>query len=306
MSNINISFHLEKYSGSQSRYTCPSCGHKHEFTRYVNNQSGDYVSDDVGICNRKSNCGYHKSPRQYFEEQKIFGNNSIRIVKSRPKLKCENQQSLIDPILAQKSLTNYFKNNLCKYISRLIGEESTLKVFGKYMVGTSKYWKGATVFWQQDIKGSYRTGKIMLYNDGTGKRVKVPFNHIQWVHKVMKMPNFELRQCLFGEHLLIEETKPINLVESEKTAIIACHYMPEYTWLATGGFGNFSEELCKVLKGRVVNLFPDAGCLSKWKAKAKLIQKTVSCRFDVNEIVEDRYQSGKLMLGADIADMLVK
>ena len=43
----------------------------------------------------------------------------------------------------------------------------------------------------------------MLYDPTTGKRVKEPFNHISWVHKVIKQPEFELKQCLFGEHLLL-------------------------------------------------------------------------------------------------------
>lgn len=47
---------------------------------------------------------------------------------------------------------------------------------------------------------------------------------------------WELPQCLFGEHLLKKyPNKTVALVESEKTAIICSALMPDYIWLATGG-----------------------------------------------------------------------
>ena len=56
--------------------------------------------------------------------------------------------------------------------------------------------------------------------------------------------NWELTQCLFGEHLLSaidEKQKTVALVESEKTAIIASCIMPKYIWLATGGKSQFNH-----------------------------------------------------------------
>ena len=40
---------LEKYSGYKSRFICPKCKQKGEFTRYVNMETKNYISDDVGI-----------------------------------------------------------------------------------------------------------------------------------------------------------------------------------------------------------------------------------------------------------------
>jgi len=64
----------------------------------------------------------------------------------------------------------------------------------------------------------------MLYSPTTGKRVKEPFNHITWVHKALKQPDFNLKQCLFGEHLLQDKTKPVAIVESEKNGY-HCQYI---------------------------------------------------------------------------------
>ena len=60
---------LEKYRGLSTRYTCPQCGRKHTFTRYIDTENNNqYISDNVGKCNRLDKCGYHYTPRQYFTD----------------------------------------------------------------------------------------------------------------------------------------------------------------------------------------------------------------------------------------------
>jgi len=55
-------------------------------------------------------------------------------------------------------------NNFIKYLIDLFGSEITYNLIEKYCIGTSKHWKGATVFYQIDINNQIRAGKIMLYN----------------------------------------------------------------------------------------------------------------------------------------------
>ena len=62
---------LEKYHGTKSRHTCPACNSKGVFVRYQN-ERGEYVSFDVGRCNRESKCGYHYKPKQYFADNPTF------------------------------------------------------------------------------------------------------------------------------------------------------------------------------------------------------------------------------------------
>ena len=68
----------------------------------------------------------------------------------------------------------------------------------------------------------------MHYNPSTGKRIKdetIP-GRINWLHTTLKrrhqLPkDWQLTQCLFGEHLLPQHpNKTVALVESDKTAII--------------------------------------------------------------------------------------
>lgn len=67
--NKEINFILERYrSGGSNRYTCPQCGKRKCFTRYINVETGEYVGEECGICNHVSSCGYHYPPREYYRD----------------------------------------------------------------------------------------------------------------------------------------------------------------------------------------------------------------------------------------------
>ena len=80
-------FQLEKYNGMKTRFTCPKCGSRNKsFVKYIDNESGDYISDKVGRCNRESECGYHYKPKQYFEDNNLKINRSYFVpIKVAPK-----------------------------------------------------------------------------------------------------------------------------------------------------------------------------------------------------------------------------
>ena len=80
----------------------------------------------------------------------------------------------------------YEQNNLFLYLANHLGYESALRLMKTYHVGTARKWKNATVFWQTDISGKIRTGKIMQYNAETGKRIKEPYAHVSWVHLIYR------------------------------------------------------------------------------------------------------------------------
>ena len=64
----NYRYQLEKYRGRSTRYTCPQCGRKQSFTRYIDTYNNIYISDNVGMCNRIDKCGYHYTPKQYYTD----------------------------------------------------------------------------------------------------------------------------------------------------------------------------------------------------------------------------------------------
>ena len=216
----------------------------------------------------------------------------------------EKPISLMDSEVLKKSLKGYEANNFITYLISLFGEVITGELISKYFVGTSNHWQGATVFWQIDLKGKVRTGKIMLYSPNTGKRVREPHNCITWVHTALKLNDYNLKQSLFGEHLLKDKTKPVALVESEKTAIIASVYLPQYIWVAVGSISNLKPERCNVLKGRNVALYPDLKAFDKWSEKAKELSHITS--FVVSDLLERKAPETDKLEGYDLADYLIK
>ena len=97
------------------------------------------------------------------------------------------------------TMRGYDRNNLFAFVATVIGSDEATRLMEMYRVGTSKHWQGATVFWQISNDGEVRGGKIMLYDRLTGHRVQEPFPHINWVHSVLRLPDYKLIQCFRSE-----------------------------------------------------------------------------------------------------------
>ena len=97
---------------------------------------------------------------------------------------------------------------------------------------------------------------------------------------------------------------PVALVESEKTAIIASLYFPQFAWLAAGSLTGLSTAKCKILAGRTVVLFPDIGGYEKWSIKAKELSSIT--KFIVSDLLERNATEEERRLGRDLADYLLK
>ena len=292
---------LEPYKGMDTRHHCPACQVKEKtFSRYIDTVTGNYLADNVGRCNRESNCGYHYTPKQYFQDNNIPFEPVKPAFIPKPVIK---KTSLI-PIDIFKESFNHEANNFIRFLLNLFGPEITKELIKKYFIGTSNHWPGSVIYWQIDLNGKIRTGKIMLYNSDSGKRVKEPINYITWVHKALKLTDFSLNQCFFGEHLLKEKNKPVAIVESEKTAIISSVYLPQFIWLAAGGLDSLNIEKCKVLTGRSVILFPDLKGFDKWNDKVKELSHLTT--FKISKLLEEKASPIEKEKGFDLADYLIK
>ncbi len=298
-------FILEPYKGIASRHTCPECKHKRCFSRYVDTEGAVEFPEHVGRCDREQKCGYHFTPKEYFEQNPQQQVQTYeRTTRPTPP---PQPTSYIDSVLVERSMSHYPDNRLFQFLASQLGEGEALRLMQLYRVGTANHWQGSTVFWQIDIHGRVRTGKIMLYNPANGRRIKEPHNHITWVHSIIHKEGFNLKQCFFGEHLLPTDVKrSVAIVESEKSALIASSYLPQYLWIASGGKnGCFRDENLSVLRGRNVVLFPDLGATEDWSAKISTMERmgiTVKL-FDYlerNATVKQRAE------GFDIADFLLE
>ena len=139
-------FILEPYKGVCTRHTCPNCHRKRCFSKYIDTEKRIQFPDYVGRCDHEQKCGYHFTPRDYFErhpsEKEKLSEDNLRsyapIKEVEPKA-----TSYIDLDIVNQSLQRYPENKLFQFLSAQFGEAETLKLMKKYKVGTSKHWDGA-------------------------------------------------------------------------------------------------------------------------------------------------------------------
>lgn len=153
-------------------------------------------------------------------------------------------------------------------------------------------WKRDWVmFWQIDHEGIVRSGKMMMYDDH-GHRRKEQENHPKWIYnqpghydaqgQYIPGPKDILKpeahdtdiKPLFGAHLLRRyPDATVNVVESEKTALIMANYFgePERSlWMAVGGLRFLKLDAMQPLidQGRTVWLWPDKDGREDWQQVA--------------------------------------
>ena len=316
--------YLEKYAGRKSRHECPACHDKFSFAYYIDGNTGNIIDKSVGRCNHESGCGYHYTPKEYFKdhpeqpqdyrkgERKIShqsgdnnGKITVRVNTTKEPDKIPKQY-----IIQSLGYDSNFVVFLCSIFDRISLDSPTIvRLMKDYCLGCTKD-KGI-IFWQIDINNRVRTGKQMQYNPTTGKRIKDESGAIDWVHAKLKREgilseDYNLVQCLFGEHLLRRyPDRIVALVESEKSALIAAGVYPDYIWIATGGKSQLSLDKLQVLKGRTVIMFPDADGYSLWCEKSKEIE-SIGCKVIVSDLLEKAATEADKEAKIDIADWLIR
>jgi hypothetical protein len=223
-----------------------------------------------------------------------------------PTIAVQSKPSYIEQRFMVASCGHYHQNQFVLWLIERFGQETAMKAVNMYRVGTSKKWLAATIFWQIDRDGNIRSGKIMQY-DSNFHRVKSPQSRISWVHKELRLKEFNLEQCFFGEHLLSCKPKAkVGIVESEKTAIVASIYFPDIIWIATGGKIGCRWDSPKtnvILHQREVILYPDLGAYDLWREKAVRVIKPC---FQVSSLLENNATEQEKVEGLDLADYLLQ
>jgi hypothetical protein len=317
---------LEKYKGTKTRHTCPSCNSKNEFTRFVDD-SGNYLADDVGICNRASKCGYRYTAKQFFAdnpERKIGlkfgkGQKSGRVnygfTAKKVSQRTESQQTFdfIPFEYLKKTLGNYEKNAFVQFLITLFPDriEEIQDVLKAYLVGTYPDYHGCyTCFPQIDRRGNICKAKLIRFDAMTGKRLKGEFDTSSLVAKLKKLgkvkEDFNNKQTFFGEHLLTKyPDKPVAIVESEKTAIIASISFPKFIWLASGSKQWLKTERLQRFGNRQVILYPDADGYNAWQQIATDARRQ-GLNVEISSLIETRATDEQKAEGFDVADYLIQ
>ena len=174
-------------------------------------------------------------------------------------------------------------------------------------------WKdGRVVFWMIDHEGVPRAAKLMKYLPD-GHRDKTA--HPGWIYnqdgcrQQLKPDEHTVLKPLFGSHLLKRYPQAVvNIVESEKTAIIMANYYGDtdkQLWLACGGLQHLRLEAMQPLidQGRKVWLWPDHDGRDQWQ---EVCDKLGSDNVRVyTQFFDTCWQEGD-GLKADVADIAIR
>lgn len=283
-------YHLLKYAGKASRLTCPACERPHCFSPYVD-EAGEVLDPTVGRCDHEGSCGYHKTPAEYFKEHPelnrgprkssdYWGAGDWRYDRhARPDrashpviLSAAKNLCFIPADIVNRSVRTNYDSTLVTFLRTLFPPETVTRLITDYRLGVAK--DRSAIFFQLDIQGRCRGGKIIQYNPVTGHRIKDDSSKIpvDWIHPRLKKDgiihqNWTMTQCLFGEHLLPKyPDATVVLVEAEKTAVIGAGFVPEFVWVATGGRSGVNSRI-DILEGRQILVFPDVDAFDYWKEK---------------------------------------
>jgi hypothetical protein len=310
---------LETYRGTKSRHTCPQCGKKSEFTRFINTDTGEHLPDNVGICNRSSSCGYRYTAKQYFADNpktdkkdfnkgKKRSNSNYVFAQKQYSANLQNnfsQPDYIAPEHLKATLGNYDRNAFVQFLFDLFPDcsEEIQSVLKMYFVGT---YEDYCCFPQIDRLNRVCKAKLIKFNRGSGKRLKGEFDTSSLKTKLKLKADFNYKQIFFGEHLLRSDAlRPVAIVEAEKTAIVASLCFPEYIWLATGSKQWLKPERLQRLDGRQIILYPDADGFDQWQSVATDAQRqglSVKASALIENFATDQQKQNQY----DLADYLIE
>lgn len=333
---------LEK--GSKKHY-CPECNKK-TFVLYIDTETGKYLPEQYGRCDRESKCSYHLNPylngyAKAIQEQEQ-GNRSELPNRLKPQQKKAIPQPTPAPVYfdfetfkqtlqPERYEKNTFIQNLAERVQFPFEITEVTNIIQLYRLGTiaNGYRAGAITFPFIDNAGNVRAIQVKEFDENnhtTGTDFLhsiIEKHHIQNKTPLPEWLEAYIRQekrisCLFGEHLLNKYPgNPIALVEAPKTAVYGTLYfgLPEspdsLIWLAVYNKSSFSFDKLKVLQGRFVYVFPDlskdGSTFKEWETKAIDYEKRLpGTRFILSDLLEHLAPERDKRQGNDIADFLIK
>ncbi len=210
-----------KFERNAPKGKCPSCGANNKF-RYYEGFHGD---DRYGKCERLNECGFFAAPS----------------AKDHPDYKPKKKEKNIEKsilFLDKKECDTVIENQDSNFHKFCLAAGISSEHLKKWLVGSDK--NGNTVFFFKNRDGKFVNKKTGKYKED-GHRQKADGQ--EGFYSLPQPKDFKSKYvlCLFGEHILGKEKKPVCIVESEKTAIIASWHYPEYDWVSCGANTGLSD-----------------------------------------------------------------
>ena len=335
--------HRYIFEKGSKKHRCPNCDKK-RFVRYIDTQTGEYLPEQYGRCDREINCPQQEYNNPYLDgyakaiwEQEQGNKTDWKPQQPKRIKKPVNKpkRAFIPVEVFNRTRAGYEQNtfiqNLLTRVAFPFEVQDIEKVISLYHLGTVQngYRKGANTFPFIDIQNKVRAIQVKQFDEqnhttGTDFLHSIIEKHHtrnnkplpEWLEAYNK--NETKVSCLFGEQLLSKYPyNPVALVEAPKTAIYGTLYFgfPEQPtnllWLAVYNLSSLNLNKCQALKGRNVYLFPDLSKDGKafelWSNKANEIQKRLQgTYFHVSDLLEQLAPQQDKEQGKDIADYLIK
>lgn len=177
------------------------------------------------------------------------------------------------------------RNNLFVYFCRLFGEHNAIEVFERYNVTSDE--RGDTCFWYVNNEGNICHDKIVRYQ-WNGHRDKTFGGYRRY-----KTSDGYTERCMFGAHLIESDDEVVNIVESEKSAMMA-YLAYGGVWLAVGGKTQLRDTDVRT------RLWPDIDAASDWAERGEVVTwwegEDVKEKWDIGDLIENKIKKGEIRL----------
>ena len=304
--NTDYRYQLEtpKLTGHrQQKTTCPACGRRKCFVRYVDAKEGFcYVADEVGKCDHLHSCGYHYKPSDYYRDNpRYVATESQHTAAAAPSAPVSlppfqplPEEYVVRSHSPRSTFWQWFSTRLAQQLA--IPQEQVQRVYEDYLIGATRW--GSVIFWQVDGQGLVHGGHIMQYRPDGHRDGYQGWTHALLIEKRLLPLDWQLYQCFFGEHLLPHRPDArVCLVESEKTALVMAALCPQHLWIASSGCGGLNPEKLAALQGRRLTVFPDSGCYDKW---LRQLRQTPGLDYNISASLE------QFPPNTDLCDLLLE
>lgn len=236
---------------------------------------------------------------------RLQGKDFKAIASAKPQPKKEPQY--YSKSIAAAYVGQRFSNPLVSLLDKPQRHDVLNKVLLDYYIGT--YSDGAVMFWQIDQEYRFHRCKLMYYEaDGHRKKVTNSKGKLEGVVSTMRIKlhrsaDIEPELCYFGQHLVsLYPNKPVAIVESEKTAIIASVVMPMFNWIATTSKSFFDSQRMLFLRNfkNGIVVYPDHDAYDEWADKIEFLKK-VGFQIGISDLIKQQTNNKE-----DIGDIFLK
>lgn len=296
--------------------TCPQCSHE----RKKKKQKCLSVNTEKGIwfCHH---CGWKGSLRD-------SSNDECNYPYRRPLTAPQPAPTDKDPKLwtlptasVEKTLNDigHPKDTLFHFLASLWPAAHVRAIMRLYRVGFTLHQLNVpcTTYWQVDQQQRARTAKLIRYLNN-GKRDHGSSDTL-WMHNLYKIyldntgdpkdheisEQWELRQCLYGQHLLALDDwkqRTVCIVEGQKNMLVGALWKPECIWIAAGSATALNPQKVSCLRDRDVLVFPDLDQQQTW---TQLLPTLGIKHYQVCDIVP-QFATPEDGINADIADIILR